>query len=85
MDRINIIQQRLQDAFSPSHLEIIDDSERHKGHEGARGGAGHYTVIISAPCFDRLSKIDAHRKIYAALDDLIPDQIHALRIKIVAV
>jgi BolA protein len=82
MNRINLIRERLQQAFSPIQLEVIDDSHKHIGHAGAQGGAGHYTVTILADCFKNLSRVEAHRKIYDALDDLIPDQIHALRIKI---
>lgn len=81
-DRISVIRERLEQAFSPTTLEVIDDSHKHVGHAGAQGGAGHYTVIISAECFKSDSRVAAHQKIYAVLDDLIPHQIHALRIKI---
>lgn len=83
MQRIELIQQRLQQAFAPTQLEVLDDSEQHKGHAGSQGGAGHYTVMIAAACFHELSRIDAHREIYKVLNDLIPDQVHALRIKII--
>jgi BolA protein len=82
MDRIQVIKQRLQQAFSPEKLEIIDDSEKHRGHAGSQGGAGHYTVIISADSLKDKSRIDAHREIYQVLNDLIPHEIHALQIKI---
>jgi BolA protein len=78
--RIKLIEQRLQQAFSPHYLEVIDDSEQHKGHAGSQGGAGHYTVIIGADVLGNLTRIEAHRKIYHVLADLIPLQIHALRI-----
>lgn len=77
-----ILEQRLQEAFSPSHLEIIDDSDKHRGHAGSQGGARHFTVIIKADCFQGVSRIKAHRMIYDVLNDLIPDKIHALQIKI---
>jgi BolA family transcriptional regulator, general stress-responsive regulator len=83
MQRVELIRQRLQAAFSPQNLEVIDDSEKHKGHAGAAGGAGHYTVIITADCFQDVSRIEAHRKIYSTLDDLIPREVHALVIKII--
>lgn len=83
MQRLDLIRQRLQHAFSPTQLDIMDDSHKHVGHAGAQGGAGHYSVTILAECFKNLSRIEAHRKIYAVLDDLIPEHIHALRIKIV--
>lgn len=80
----HVIHERLQQAFSPIQLEVIDDSEKHKGHVGSRGGAGHYTIKIHADCFKGKSRIAAHREIYKALDDLIPDRIHALQIKILS-
>jgi BolA family transcriptional regulator, general stress-responsive regulator len=81
-ERIQIIRTRVQEKFSPARLEVIDDSAQHKGHAGSRGGAGHYTLIISADTLKNKSRIDAHREIYALLDDLIPHEIHALVIKI---
>lgn len=82
--RMLIIRERLQKAFSPSQLVVIDDSEQHRGHPGASGGAGHYTVEIAADCFTNKSRVDAHRKIYQELSDLIPQEIHALRIKVLS-
>lgn len=75
------IEERLQ-VFEPTHLEVIDDSDQHIGHAGSKSGGKHYTVIISAKSFNGLNRIEAHRKIYAALSDLIPHPIHALRIKV---
>ncbi len=80
--RIDLIKERLQHAFSPMHLELIDDSEKHRGHVGNQGGAGHYTLKISAACFQNMARLEAHRKIYAVLSDLIPNEIHALQIKV---
>jgi len=82
---MQIIQQRLEQAFSPSQLEVIDDSEKHKGHVGSQGGAGHYTVMIGASCFLGKSRVMIHREIYAVLADMIPHEIHALRIQIVLI
>lgn len=82
MGRISIIRECLAQAFAPDKLEIIDDSDQHKGHEGSRGGAGHYTIVISAACFTGKSRVEAHRMVYKSLADLIPGEIHALRIKI---
>lgn len=79
--RLQEIQRRLQKAFSPSKLEVIDDSHLHVGHAGASGGAGHYAVVIAAVCFQNKSRVDVHREIYAVLADLIPHEVHALQIK----
>lgn len=83
MQRIDIIHDRLQSIFNPKQLDVIDDSHKHIGHVGSQGGAGHYTVIISSEQFQNLSRIAAHQKIYAVFNDMIPDQIHALQIKII--
>ena len=79
-ERIIEIKKRLEKAFSPLQLEIYDDSAQHVGHAGSQGGAGHYTITIKALCFKDLSRLDIHREIYRVLNDLIPTQIHALRI-----
>ncbi|MCD6038823.1 MAG: hypothetical protein K0S27_223 [Gammaproteobacteria bacterium] len=81
-NRLNLIKQRLQAAFSPAYLEIQDDSQLHKGHAGSQNGAGHYTIIIRGDCFKNKSRIAVHREIYQVLADMIPTQIHALQIKI---
>jgi BolA protein len=80
--RIQEIEQRLQKAFSTSKLEVIDDSHKHIGHAGASSGAGHYTVVIAAECFQGKPRVAIHREIYAVLADLIPHEIHALQIKL---
>jgi BolA protein len=80
-ERTVIIYQRLQNTFSPAELKVQDDSAQHIGHAGSQSGAGHYTVIISAECFKGQPAVAVHRAIYQALHDLIPKEIHALRIR----
>jgi BolA protein len=81
-ERITIMRTRLQEKFLPTQLDIIDDSDKHRGHAGSRDGAGHYTVQIAAAHFAGLTRIAAHREIFTVLDDLIPREIHALQITI---
>lgn len=82
IDKKALIQDRLQKAFQPSQLSVTDDSDAHIGHAGYQGGNRHFSVTIRADAFDKLPSVTAHRKIYALFDDLIPDEIHALKIKI---
>ena len=77
---IELIKERLQAAFSPTELEVIDDSHKHIGHAGSKDGAGHFTIKICASCFIGLSRIEAHKQIYRVLEDLIPHKIHAISI-----
>lgn len=83
VQRIEEIRQRLTQAFQPALLEVIDDSAQHRGHAGAQSGAGHFTVRITALIFNTLSRVAAHQQIYQHLNDLIPDEIHALSIQII--
>lgn len=80
MNREDTLRQRLQAAFSPSRLEIVDDSQRHAGHAGARGGGGHFRVLIVSAAFVGQSPLARHRAVYAALDGLLQSEIHALAI-----
>lgn len=82
LERIALIQQRLESAFMPTQLEVQDDSAQHQGHVGSRYGAGHYTMTILASCFKDKPRVAAHREIYSVLSDLIPEEIHALRIQV---
>ncbi len=83
-NRVELIRKKLQDALaieSPESMEITDDSHLHAGHAGAQGGAGHYSVNIVSDAFKDLNTVARHRLIYDALNELMPDQIHALSIK----
>ena len=82
-NKILILRTRLEQAFSPTHLEVIDESDQHLGHAGHQGGGRHFAIIISADCFKTMTRVEAHRKIYSLFSDLMPEQIHALRIKLV--
>lgn len=81
-NRLELIRYRLQSAFSPSHLEVIDESDKHMGHAGHQGGERHFAIVIAAERLNNLPRLEAHRAIYTLFTDLIPEQIHALKIKI---
>lgn len=83
-DRTGKIEALLRTAFNPPRLEIIDESSLHAGHAGAASGGGHYNVVIASEQFDGLSKVAAHRLIYQALDEMLPDEIHALSLQILS-
>lgn len=77
-----LIYKHLNEALTPIALSVVDESDQHIGHTGYQGGGRHFFININAPhSFAGLSRVEAHRKIYAALADLMPP-IHALRIKI---
>ena len=74
------IRRRLQ-ALEPLELEVVDESEGHRGHAGYReGGNTHWRVAIVSPRFAGASTVQRHRMVYQALGDLMNDPIHALAI-----
>lgn len=79
--RVEAIRDLLEAAFSPIELEVIDDSHRHAGHEGARDGRGHFRVRVVSPAFAGMTPIARHRAVYAALGGLMQTDIHALSIQ----
>jgi BolA family transcriptional regulator, general stress-responsive regulator len=79
--RVEAIRSLLQAAFAPSELEVIDDSHRHAGHEGAKDGRGHFRVRLVSPAFTGMATLARHRAVYAALGRLMQTDIHALSIE----
>lgn len=77
------IDTRLTEAFAPSMLEVVDDSESHRGHGGYQeGGQSHFNVKIRAAAFDGQSRIARHRAVHAALGKDLMGRIHALALDI---
>ncbi len=79
--REELLRRRLESRFSPAVLEIEDESHLHAGHAGAAQGHGHFRVTIVAEAFRGLSPLARHRLVYAAVDDLLKTDIHALAIE----
>lgn len=75
------ITKRLASALDPTHLEVRNDSARHRGHSGDDGsGESHFTVEIVAPAFAGMSRLQRQRAVNSALADLLAGSIHALAI-----
>jgi BolA protein len=68
-------------ALKPASLEIVDDSQAHAGHEGAKSGGGHYRLVIVSPEFAGKTAQLRHRMVYEALGPMMKHEIHALAIK----
>lgn len=73
------MKSRLDAAFSPTALEVEDDSASHAGHSGNPGGNGetHFNVMIRSAAFAGQSRVARHRAVHKALGDIVP-RIHAL-------
>ena len=76
------IVMRLTEALDPLSLEVIDESDRHAGHTGAReGGNSHYRVRIVSSRFADQSRIARHRLVYGLLPGEFADGLHALALE----
>jgi len=78
--RLETIRRLIQTALEPENLIVEDEGHLHIGHEGARDGRGHFRVFVVAGCFEGLSPVQRHRRIYEALGELMITDIHALAI-----
>ncbi len=69
-------------ALSPTKIELVDESEQHRGHSGYNPvGESHFTLYIESAAFAGKSRVERQRMIYAALGDLILSRVHALSIR----
>ncbi|KAE9629603.1 BolA family transcriptional regulator [Parasedimentitalea maritima] len=76
------MENRLQAAFEPTELEVVDDSDSHRGHAGHDGkGESHFNVRIRAAGFAGQNRVQRHRMVHKALGDIVP-RIHALALDI---
>jgi BolA protein len=75
------LRERLEAHFTPVELLIEDESHKHAGHAGAAGGQSHFRIRIVAEAFRGLAPIARHRRVYAAVGDLMQTDIHALAIE----
>ncbi|MBL8699223.1 MAG: BolA family transcriptional regulator [Alphaproteobacteria bacterium] len=79
------LRRKLEAAFDPQRLEIVDDSHRHAGHAGARPeGETHFNVTIVSAVFAGVGRVERQRKVYAAVADEMRDRVHALQLRTLA-
>ncbi|RJE86655.1 BolA family protein [Paracoccus onubensis] len=69
-------------VLTPLRLEIIDESEGHRGHAGYQeGGQSHFRIRMASSSFAGLSRLQRHRLIHETLGDIVP-RIHALALEL---
>lgn len=79
------IETKLRAALEPEHLQVINESHKHRGHAGSPGtGDSHFAVHIVAAIFAGQSRIARQRMVMAALAEELAGPVHALSIKAAA-
>ena len=77
------IEQKLTGAFAPRSLKVVDDSDKHAGHAGARpGGETHFRVHMVCDAFARMSRLERQRAVFAVLADEMAGPVHALQLRL---
>lgn len=73
---------KLEAAFAPTFLEVIDESDRHHGHGGGHHeGETHFVVQIASPAFAGTTRLQRHRMINEVLRQELAERVHALTIE----
>ncbi|MDG1530794.1 MAG: BolA family transcriptional regulator [Paracoccaceae bacterium] len=79
-DEINL---KLTTAFTPTSLDVLNESHLHAGHSGDDGsGESHFRVVIKAAAFTDMTRLARHRAVHAALGAELIGKIHALALEI---
>lgn len=77
------IKEILNKKFLPTEMILINESAKHAGHAGDNGtGQTHFHLTIKSEMFKGLSRIEAHKQVYTALETLFHRGLHALSITI---
>jgi BolA family transcriptional regulator, general stress-responsive regulator len=81
MRTADTIVEKLNQAFAPDDLRVLDESAQHQGHAGHRpGGESHFRIYIVAQAFKGKSRIECHRLINDVLATELRNGVHALAI-----
>ena len=77
--------RRLNSALDPTNIELVDNSEQHRGHGGYNpAGESHFSLAIESPKFAGKPRVERQRMVYSALGDLMDGRVHALSIRATA-
>lgn len=81
MHTADLLTKKLTQAFAPLELELVDDSDKHRGHAGAAGGGGHFSVRIVSAMFEGKGLVARHRLVYETLAEEMKGPVHALALR----
>lgn len=76
------LETKITAACNPVLLEVVDDSESHRGHGGWReGGETHFNVVVVSEAFAGMSRVARQRMIFDALSEEMASSVHALSLQ----
>lgn len=78
---MNVRITNLLAPLSPIALDVIDESEGHRGHGGwQEGGETHVRVIVRSARFDGMTRVERHRLVNSLMAPEFARGLHALAI-----
>jgi BolA protein len=70
-----IIEQKLNQALTPSHLDVVNESNNHNVPPGSES---HFKVTIVSETFDKQRLLQRHRAVNKTLSEELAGSVHAL-------
>ena len=77
------IRKKLNNEIEIEHIDIVDNSNKHKGHKYFSPEKFHLHLKIRSLQLNSISRVDAQKMIMKVLKDDLNTKIHALEISIV--
>lgn len=71
------IYERLQAAFDPIHVDVLDESA---GHRSGPGAETHFRVVLISKDFSGKTLLQRHRAVNACLKEELAGGVHALAV-----
>ncbi|GMG81411.1 BolA family transcriptional regulator [Paralimibaculum aggregatum] len=79
------IETKLRAAFAPAEMELVDESDRHRGHSGYReGGESHFRLRMVSEAFAGQSRVERQRAVNRVLAEELAERVHALAMSLKA-
>jgi BolA protein len=77
------MERKLTAEFEPQALEVIDESEQHRGHGGYReGGETHFKIVMRSQKLRGMSRVARQRAVYACVKEEMDVRVHALALDV---
>jgi len=76
------IRKKINNELETQNITLIDNSRFHNKHKSFDPSKSHIKIIIQSDDLKKMSKIEAHKKIFSILRDEMNTKIHALEIEI---
>jgi BolA family transcriptional regulator, general stress-responsive regulator len=76
------IKKKIKQKINPKNIILIDNSKHHQKHKFFDANKLHLKIIIESDNLKKISKIEAHKKVFSILKEEMKSKIHALEIEI---